>query len=42
MWGDYHLRELAIYLGRLADQSTYLSVADYATRQSPDGIRRNS
>jgi len=35
MWGDYHLRELAVYLGRLADQSTYLSVADYAIRQSP-------
>ncbi len=41
MWGDYHLRELAIYLGRLADERTYLSVADYATRQSPDGTRRN-
>jgi unsaturated chondroitin disaccharide hydrolase len=34
MWGDYHLRELAVYLGRLADPTKYLSVAGYATRQS--------
>jgi hypothetical protein len=23
MWGDYHLRELALYLGRVADGRTY-------------------
>jgi hypothetical protein len=25
MWGDYHLRELALYIGRVADDKCYLA-----------------
>jgi hypothetical protein len=25
MWGDYHLRELALYIGRIARGETYYS-----------------